>query len=152
MNTLSRAITAQIFPNAKSYITLQNHWRVLVNSSRKHELEAAHYLLYQALRGKDWRKAFSPISNQHKLDNGAFESWGLIQAFNTLHSRVAEDALLAPFDGLVTAEMLQLVRTLVPNQNFNALSKQRFSLQNFPFEAYQIPESWLVSDRGAVNA
>ncbi len=151
MNTLSRAITAQIFPDNNSYMTLQSQWRVLVNSPRKHELKAAHYLLYQALRGKDWRKAFTPISNQRKLDNGAFESWGLIQAFNTLHSRVWEGALLAPFDGLVTAEMLQLVRSLMLNHNFYALRKHQLSLHSFPFEAYKLPETLLVSDKGAVN-
>jgi hypothetical protein len=72
MNTLSRAITARFFPQPDSYNALRKKWSDLINSERRHELTSAHHLLYLALIGKDWRKAFTTISNQRKLDNGAF--------------------------------------------------------------------------------
>jgi len=61
MNTLSWAITARFFPNPESYNALRKHWSDLINSERRYELTAAHYLLYISLMGKDWRKAFTPL-------------------------------------------------------------------------------------------
>ena len=152
MNTLSRAITAQFFTAPESYKALQTHWSNLMRSEGKRELTAVHHLLYLALRGKDWRKAFTPITNPRKLDNGAFFGWGLFNALRSLHYGRQED-LLAPFEGLVTPEMLQLVRNFVPSNagNFRA---EEFTRQSFPFEAYQVPQSLLESliDRDTINA
>ncbi len=63
MNTLSRAMTARFFPTVNDYDALRRHWSALVNSPRKHELKAEHHLLYLVLCGKDWRAAFTPITN-----------------------------------------------------------------------------------------
>ena len=49
-----------------------------MNSDRKRDLAAEHHLLYLALLGKDWRAGFTPITNQRKLDNGAFHGWSAI--------------------------------------------------------------------------
>lgn len=152
MNTLSRAITAQFFTTPESYKALQAHWSNLMRSEGKHELSAAHHLLYLALRGKDWRKAFTPITNLNKLNNGAFPDWGLFRALRSLHYGRQED-LLAPFEGLVTPEMLQLVRSLIPS-NAGKYRAEEFTRQSFPFEAYQVPQSLLESlkDRDTINA
>jgi len=91
MNTLSRAITARFFPNPDSYNALRKHWSSLINSERKHELTAAHHLLYIAMIGKDWRKAFTPPTNQRKLDNGAFLGWGMLRALATIQLKFKED-------------------------------------------------------------
>ncbi len=42
MNTLPRAITAQIFDSTESYAALRRHWSALINSDRKRELSVAH--------------------------------------------------------------------------------------------------------------
>jgi hypothetical protein len=152
MNTLSRAITPHFFTTPESYKTLQAYWSSLVRSERKHALTAAHHLLYLALRGKDWRKAFTPITNLNKLNNGAFFSWGLFNALRSLHYGRQEE-LLAPFEGLVTPEMLQLVRNLVPS-NAGKYRAEEFVKGVFPFEAYQVPQSLFenLQDRDAINA
>jgi hypothetical protein len=41
----------------------------LINSDRKHELTATQYLLYLAAYGKDWRRAFTLVTNRRQLDN-----------------------------------------------------------------------------------
>ena len=113
MNTLSRAITAQFFANPADYQSLKAHWRHLLTSDRKSSLTAAHHLLYLALIGKDWRPAFTPITNSRKLANGSFFGWGLFQALQAINSQVAEKDLLAPFEGLITLQMLELVRKTI---------------------------------------
>lgn len=136
MNTLSRAITARFFPHPDSYNALRQHWSDLINSERRHELSAAHHLLYLALMGKDWRKAFTPLTNQRKLDNGAFWSWGMFRALQIAQLKVCEEGLLAPFDGLITPQMLNELRDLLPNANAYAYKPSDFAGGAFPFESY----------------
>jgi hypothetical protein len=136
MNTLSRAETAQTLIHPDTYLLLRNHWSRLMNSERKHDLSAAQHLLYLALMGKDWRKSFTPPSNRRKLDNGAFEGWMMFRVLRLLHSRFAEDQLLAPFDGLVTPAMLDNLRKLIPKANPYSYRIEQFAAGAFPFEAY----------------
>jgi hypothetical protein len=140
MDTLPKAITAQWFPTPTAYHSFRAHWRALMNSDRKHELVAEHHLLYLALTGKDWRKGFTPITNERKLANGAFYGWSLFRAVAAIHSTHAEAALLAPFDGLVMPEMLQRIRPLIPIVPPYRLRPDDFTAGNFPFEAYVTPE------------
>jgi len=141
MNTLSRARTVQILLEPEAYQNLRRHWSELVRSPRKHELTAAHHLLYLALLGKDWRKAFTFITNQRKLENGAFYGWGLFQAMAVLHTASCEGAVLAPFGGLVTPAMLAEIRRLVPYRNKYSYRPEQFGAATFPFEAYSVPAS-----------
>ncbi len=141
MNTLPRAMTAQILIDLESYHNLREHWSALMRSPRKHELTAAHHLLYLALLGKDWRKGFTCIANQRKLANGAFYDWALFRALAVLHMPSFEAQLLAPFEGLVTPAMLEQIRRLIPFQNKYNYRPEQFSTASFPFEAYRLPAS-----------
>lgn len=136
MNTLSRAITARFFPNKDSYNALRKHWSSLINSKRKHELTATHHLLYLALMGKDWRKAFTPPTNQRKLDNGAFWSWGMFRASQTIQLKFKEEELLAQFEGLLTPHALIELRSFLPIVGAYDYRPLDFANGNFPFDAY----------------
>src|SRR5512138_870655 len=136
MNTLSRAITARFFPNPDSYNAFRKHWSALINSERRHELSAAHHLLYLTLIGKDWRKAFTPLTNQRKLDNGAFWNWGMFRALQTIHFQFKEDELLAPFEGRISPAMLRELRNWLPIANAYSYKPSDFIHGSFPFEAY----------------
>jgi hypothetical protein len=140
MNTLSRAITAQILPNADTYLALRRHWSTLLRSERKHELTAMHHLLYLTLLGKDWRKAFTPVTNARKLENGAFYDGGLFYALHGLHRRGDEAGLLAPFGGLVSTTMLEQMRALVPLVSPYHYGPDDFVSPQFPFQAYSVPD------------
>jgi hypothetical protein len=142
MNTLPRAVIAPFFPFPDSYNALQQHWSSLINSERKHTLSSAHHLLYLALCGKDWRKAYTCVSNPRKLANGAFTGWNLFKAFRMLQSKACETELLAPFDGLVTPTMLQMLRSFLPCiGNPYAFHAEQFANGVFPFDAYIYPET-----------
>ena len=145
MNTLSRAVTAQIFTDPETYNALRQQWRVLLNSDRRHELSAAHHLLYLTLLGKDWRKGFTPLTNQRKLANGAFYQWGLFRAMALFHSEQHEAWLLAPFDGLVTPEMLRAIRKLVPKVSPYTYPLAEFAPERLPFEAYEVPTTMTIA-------
>ncbi len=143
MNTLSRAITSRFFTHPQDYIAFRKHWSALINSERKHELTATHHLLYQASCGKDWRKAFTPPSNQRKLANGAFTGWILWRALYQIHWTRDEAALLTPFDDLITPEILQQIRVLLPKPHY-AYRPDQFADRQWPFEAYLANEAMLV--------
>lgn len=143
MNTLPQAVTAKLFATPDSYLALRKQWSALVNSNRKHDLSAAHHALYLALLGKDWRQAFTPITNSRKLENGAFYDWGLFRAFGMLHNKWSDKKLLSPFDGLVTAEMLQYIRSLLPAPTPSAYGPTAFANRDFPFDAYHVPQAML---------
>jgi hypothetical protein len=90
--------------------------------------------------GRDWRKGFTPITNQRKLANGAFVGWALFRALATVHYKFKpnEQSLLAPFDGLVTEAMLQFVRNTIPFVSPYAHRPDDFASGRFPFEAYRL--------------
>jgi len=114
MNTLPRAVTAHVLGDTEAYTALRARWSALVQSERRHELTAAHHLLYLALVGKDWRRAFTPPSNRRKLENGAFEGWVLFRALGRIRGLVDQPQLLAPFEGIVTPQALRRLRELLP--------------------------------------
>ncbi len=116
-----------------------------MGSPRKHDLTAAHHLLYLALMGKDWRKGFTPPTNRVKLANGALWGWTLFRALNRLHARVYEQELLAPFGEIVTPHMLERIRTLLPMLNPYAYRPEQYAAGNLPFEAYHVPETDMVN-------
>ncbi len=149
MNTLPRAVTAQNFPTPDSYNALRHHWSGLINSQRKHTLSAAHHLLYLALLGKDWRKAYTCVSNPRKLANGAFAGWALFRALAALRSKTQEAELLAPFDGLVTPTMLQTLRSLLPAMQYS-LRQEQFAGGIFPFDAYIEPTA-MTTTKGILH-
>ena len=136
MNTLPRAITARFFPNPNSYNALRKCWSDLINSERKHQLSAAHHLLYLALIGKDWRRAFTPPTNQRKQDNGAFFGWGMFRALETIQLRYREEELRLPFDGAITPDMLNELRDLLPKLNAYIYKPSDFAHGSFPVNAY----------------
>ena len=111
MNTLSKQYTSKFFTSQEDYDAFKAHWSKLVNSDRKHDLTAVHHLVYLVLTGKNWHKAFSPITKQIKLDNGARSE--IFRAMELFNSKYNEDYISKPFDGLVTREMLVEARKLV---------------------------------------
>jgi hypothetical protein len=141
MNTLSKSITTKVINNPEVYSALRKRWSEVMNSDRRHELSAAHHLLYLALCGKDWRKAFTPVTNNRKLQNGAYWNWGLFHAMRIFHSKLHEGWLLEPFDGIVTPEILEKIRMIVPNVQPHKYHQDYFRSGTFPFDAYNVSET-----------
>ena len=141
MNTLSRAITARFFPDQDSYNALRKYWSDLINSERRHKLTTAHHLLYLALIGKDWRKAFTPPTNQRKLKNGAFLGCKIFQALATIQFKFKEEEILAPFEGLITPQILSELRSFLPTSKPYTYKVSDFANGTFPFEAYTEKEN-----------
>jgi|GEM_PF-1514586 len=137
MNTLPRAMTAQILTDSNTYEALRRRWREWLCSERKHELSAAQHLLYTALLGRDWRRGFTPMTNRRKLENGAFYGWVLFRALAILHAPSGAAELLAPFEGLITPAMLEKLRRLIPLEYPWTCRPEQFAEGSFPFEAYR---------------
>lgn len=71
MNTLPKNITKLFFKEEYQdnyYHLTKELWKELLSSDQK--LQFSHHLLYAILRGKDWRKCYTPVSNPIKIENG----------------------------------------------------------------------------------
>jgi hypothetical protein len=88
------------------------------------------------LTGRDWRKGFTPPTNQRKLENGAFEGWIMFRALQAIHLKFKQDELLQPFDGLITPVMLGELRKYLPTANGYSFNSIDFTNAAFPFDAY----------------
>jgi len=60
----------------------------------------------------------------------------MFRALEKLRGKWAEQDLLAPFDGLVTPEMLLLLRGMLPSPSSYTLHAEEFAHGSFPFGAY----------------
>lgn len=142
MNTLSKTDTAT-FITQEERAALEAQWRTIRNTA-----SPAHHLLYAALRGKDWRKGFTPPKNQTWLNNGGFYQWALWNALNYfcffLHSeqgnewsRAQCDDFLKLFGGTVTVQMYKQVCVRIPavKHALKAIYAAAFAGE-FPFPAY----------------
>lgn len=114
MNTLSKNITRGFFRDESGYQQLQARWSEVVNATEPQALSCAHHLLYQAIRGKDWRRGFAPVTNAVKLANGGDCNWGLVHALRLIRSKWYRDQLVAPFGDLLTSESVEAVAALLP--------------------------------------
>jgi hypothetical protein len=116
MKTLSKEITATFFSSTEGYAQLMTRWsRTMQDRAARKRLTAAHHLLYLILRGKNWQKAFAPVTNPTKLEHGGFYNWKARSAVMALHCDGNRKELLAPFADLIRAEALCAIRQRVPN-------------------------------------
>lgn len=113
MNTLNKGRTCLILGEPTVFAALERQWKIVTNGPQHKALRAEHYLLYAALRGKDWRRGFAPITNPRKLENGAFYDWGAYHALRRIRFDEVE-ALLAPFNGVVDAAVVERLRAFLP--------------------------------------
>ena len=123
MKTLNKTMTARFFRGAEDYdrlIALWSGW--MRDRETRRQLTAAHHLLYLILRGRDWRAAFTPVTNARKLDNGGVYNWGARRAIHALHYGNAEE-LLAPFRDALAPSALVMARELVPADSWNEALK-----------------------------
>ncbi len=92
MNTLGKAITSQFYVNPESgYQDIKAAWKEIKNPT------AYEHYIYALLRGKDWRKGLTPLTNPTKIANGGLYTsvfygfpaiYGIPQAF---HAHVKVD-------------------------------------------------------------
>jgi hypothetical protein len=72
-NTLSPSVTSTFFLKEDGYTNLVAAWKAAVNDKKApFQPSSAELLAYAILRGKDWRKGFTPITRERKLSSGSF--------------------------------------------------------------------------------
>lgn len=114
MNTLSKQHTECFFAEpATGYVSLQIRWSALV--AARVPLSATDHLLYQTLRGKDWRKGFSPTTNTTKIANGATVGDG--PAFARALRQIRQ-GYVGPFTNLLSVSALAQLVELLPQASY----------------------------------
>lgn len=118
---------SRYFRDADHYREFRAAWKASCRENReKGHLKVEHYALYALLRESDLKKAFSPITNSRKLENGAAPYGSLKRNLAYIRSLMPglnqymqprRDALLAPFGGTVTEDMLKEVIFKLRDQN-----------------------------------
>jgi hypothetical protein len=127
MEKLNKQITKNFYRNPwVGYRSLQDHWSCLMqDKARRTSLTAAHHLLYLILLGRNWQRAFTPMTNPVKLVNGGFYNWGARRALQALHSPGYTERLLEPFAQFLNPEAIHLIRELVPPLEWNTHPLER---------------------------
>lgn len=75
MKTLGKQITKQFFNTETGYADLVKFWSQKIQEGYKPS--TVEFTAYAILRGKDYTKGFTPITNQVKLDNGQRADYAL---------------------------------------------------------------------------
>lgn len=126
MNTLSKKITPNFFKEEikhNCYFEVKKHWLALQNNQDCH-LALEHHILYAILRGKDWRKCFTPITNEVKLINGAQTDLALGRALYRINSHYG---VFDSFAQLIDRESCaRLVRAVLQGRKDDAYNLSMF--------------------------
>ena len=93
------------FTSKEHYLEFIAAWKNWAN--RGGHITSSHLILYALLRNRDWNDGWTPATKIGKIDQ---QKWKVIYAFEAIRSVHNETALLAPFDGTVTTEMLIAIR------------------------------------------
>lgn len=122
MKTLGKSITRHFFVNPETgWDDLKARWKEMqtffadpmVEANASEEAppnRAALNLIYMAVRGRDYRKAFTPITNEKKLANGAAADWGYRKAYACM----CNPNLWKFFDGILTDTAMDAIRGVIP--------------------------------------
>lgn len=123
MNTLSKKITPIFFKEEikhNCYFEVKKHWLALQNN-QDCNLALEHHILYAILRGKDWRKCFTPITNEVKLTNGAQKDLALSRALYRINSH---NGVFDSFAQLIDRESCtRLVRAFLQGRKEDAYNQ-----------------------------
>lgn len=146
-NKLNRTITSKIYDSNTSYELIEAAWSDWVNhrdpvTKKLRSVDPVHLLLYQTLRGKDWRQSFNAPTNKIALENGAFCNWRLWWALLDFYNERKDTYLLEPFVSIgVTAFTLSSIRRFIPLYNFWNDREARRNPCDYPaYNQYKIQE------------
>lgn len=116
MDTLSRETWNGFFESKEHYLKLRALWAQLHTEPEQLKLGPEHYLLMSALRGRDWRRGFTPVTNSNKLAHGAKPRASAATALWNVRSPYNRKYLLEVFGGLVTEEMVNAACSWLPDR------------------------------------
>lgn len=99
MKTLSKEITRQFFLSEDGFNLLEKRWKSTLKS-KDWEPSALEIFFYQFLRGKNYYKSFTPVSNKVKIENGQDPYYSLNCCFRSLYQICRSKNLNLPAIGL----------------------------------------------------
>lgn len=122
--TLGRSITANFFARESGFSDIASAWRAHLADGNAVGCE--HIALYAILRGKDWTKGFTPVTNPRKLSGGlsadGTKLWALGRitrtTFDPIRQAASDNHLLEPFGDALSPDALRLVRALVHHDGY----------------------------------
>lgn len=115
MKTLNKNITKTFFKTEDGYSQLELNWKTSVHAGK--HLSTSALLLYMIVRGKDWRKAFTPIRSANKLKSGMLAYGSAISAFNQLKYILKPYRSHQVIDEQYEAEIKKSIATHLPEFN-----------------------------------
>jgi len=119
INTLGRDITSTFFASPTGYDDLEKMWSERM--AAKTPTDSSLFLLYAILRGKDYRKAFSPVTNPIKLANGQGPHDSLARSMHYIicHRHFGAH-LKTAFGHLLSPDALEKIGEMVLVKDFEA--------------------------------
>lgn len=110
MNTLNFTITSQFYIDPDNgFNDITKFWKEQIANG--HNPTSSELLSYAILRGKDYRKGFTKVTNSRKLENGMYEYLGFRHAAGHLRKGFAE--IFQPF---INSDANNLLKKILPGE------------------------------------
>lgn len=89
-----------LFENKEQYLQFRSNFKTWINQEEHEHFGAADFALYAALRGKDWRKCFTPNTDPKKIES----------IWRYLTKTKFQYLFLKPYGETITEEMIEKLR------------------------------------------
>lgn len=114
MKTLGKKITKDFFITENSWKDIQKDWARELQAKNSMLENPGVHLLYNALRGKDYRKGFTATSNRKKIVNGQYRDLGLMRAIRSARLESTKEAMMFMFGDNISREGLENLISMLP--------------------------------------
>ena len=103
-------MTTKYFETKEQYLAFRQAWKDAINN-KTHHMTAAHFMLYNIIRGKDPQHGFTPFQRHSKMEGMGYINLGAYMTWSELSSLQANkwyadarERFLAPFGDTFTEE------------------------------------------------
>lgn len=114
MKTLGKKVTKSFFRTKNGWTNLKKAWVKELKAGSSFTFDPGVHLLYNALRGKDYRKGFTPTTNRKKIINGQYRDSGMMKAVASARLESTKEAVLLIFGKHITREGLESLIAMLP--------------------------------------
>lgn len=116
MNTLGKQTTKRFYKTETGFEAIQQAWRQLLETG--YQPSTYDLLSYAILRGKDYRKGFTPITNEIKLANGQV----VLGSLRNSLAKIRRCGASPIFNEFIIEETHSILKTILPSVGWNLSS------------------------------
>ena len=63
---------SSLFESKEKYLEFKTNWKKVTNDAEGPKLTLEHFILYQMIRGKNWKTCLAPTSKESTIDSATY--------------------------------------------------------------------------------